>query len=148
MIRSEREYARAKERLREHRNRVRRHRALLKKEGMSKAAMDRALGPLREFSKELAGEIRQYEQVKAGEFDALKNLRGLGDLLVSLRIARGLSQKELAARMGAHPTQVSRDERSGYLHADMGRVARVLEAMEVELVSVIEGRVVPFGEDS
>ena len=133
-------------RLLEHRRRVRRHRALLKREGLSKDAVRRAMAPLLALSKELAGELKRYEQVRRGEFEALRNLQGLGDLLVSLRIARGLSQRELAERLDAHVTQVSRDERSGYANANMERVARVLEAFEVELVSSVQGKVTAFEE--
>ena len=144
MIRSEAEYGRVKDRLKEHRVRVRKHRDLLRKEGLDKDAVARAMGPLQALTKELSAEVKRYEQVKRGEFEALTNLQGLGELLVSLRIARGMSQKELAERVGAHVTQVSRDERSGYANANMVRVTRVLEAMEVELVSALEETVTPF----
>ena len=35
---------------------------------------------------------------KRGEFDELDNMRGLGHLLVSPRVAQGISQRELARR--------------------------------------------------
>src|ERR1700724_721279 len=43
------------------------------------------------------------------EVDARENLRGLGHLLISLRIAQGISQRELAKRLNVHESQVSRD---------------------------------------
>jgi hypothetical protein len=37
--------------------------------------------------------------LKRGEFEELDNLRGLGYLLITSRIAQGISQRELARRL-------------------------------------------------
>ncbi len=67
--------------------------------------------------------------------DALVNLEGLGRALVQLRVRSGLSQRELARRTGVHESQVSRDEKIGYGNATIGRLQRVIQALDGRLVS-------------
>jgi DNA-binding XRE family transcriptional regulator len=59
--------------------------------------------------------------LKRGEFEERENLRGLGHLLITSRIAQGISQRELARRLGVHETQVSRDERNEYFGITLER---------------------------
>ena len=51
---------------------------------------------------DLEEELREYESLKAGLFqlDQLKTVAELPTLLIKARIAQGLSQKELAERLG------------------------------------------------
>ncbi len=67
--------------------------------------------------------------------DVLLNLEGLGRALVQLRVRSGLSQRELARRTGVHESQVSRDEKIGYGNATIGRLQRVIKALDGRLVS-------------
>ena len=59
-------------------------------------------------------------------------LEELGLMLIRLRIARGISQKELAQRMGVRPQQVQQDEENEYHSLTVGRLKRILEALEVK----------------
>lgn len=81
---------------------------------------------------------RGYERLKRGEFDELRNLHGLGSLLISLRIACGLSQRQLAERLGVHESQVSRVERNEYHGITLERATRILDALGVEMRSIVE----------
>lgn len=112
--------------------------------GMSLDAesVERALEPLRSFQLQLAEEIDDYERVKRGELGELENLRGLGHVLVKARVALGLSQRKLAARLGVDESQVSRDERNEYHGVTVERASRVLDAMGVNMKSVFEEPVV------
>ena len=71
--------------------------------------------------------------MKRREFEDLDSLRGLGHLLITSRIAQGISRRELARRLGAHETQVSRDERNEYFGITLERAAKILEALNVRL---------------
>ena len=71
--------------------------------------------------------------MKRGEFEELDNLRGVGHLLITSRIAQGISQHELARRLGVHETQVSRDERNEYFGITLERAAKILDALNVRL---------------
>jgi transcriptional regulator with XRE-family HTH domain len=59
------------------------------------------------------------------ENDELRNLHGIGQMLISMRIAMNLSQRELAEKLAVHESQVSRDERSEYYSIAIERAARI-----------------------
>ena len=90
------------ERLTAEHGRLAEHRARLKATGLSDDEVKRVTDPMELFHLQFSEEVESYERLKRGEFDDLENLRGLGHLLISLRIAQGLSQRELAKRLGVH----------------------------------------------
>jgi len=137
MIRSESEYQQAVRRLDEEKKRLAEHERRLRATGLGSEELKRALDPLRSFHLQLREEVESYERFKRGDFDELVNFDGLGRSLVALRIAAGLSQRELAERLGVHESQVSRDERNEYHGVTVERAARILEALHAEVHSVV-----------
>ncbi len=140
MIRNENEYREAVGRLADEKLRINAQRAELKKMGLTTAEIKRAVDPILSFHLQLEEEVQSYERLKRGEFDEVSDLRGLGQLLVSLRIARGLTQRELAERLGVHESLVSRDERNEYHGITLDRAARILDALGYELRSTVVPR--------
>ncbi len=138
MIRNENEYKEAVARLEEERNRLAEHRARLKEAGLSDDEIKRVIDPMESFHLQLKEEVESYERLKRGEFEELVNLRGFGHLLISLRIAKGLSQRDLAKRLDVHESQVSRDERNEYFGITLERAVRILDALDVRLVTQVE----------
>ena len=138
MIRSEREYAEAVDRILQEKQRLARQEMELEGMGLEPSQIKRVLDPMRSFHQQLEEEVQSYERLKRGQFDELLNLRGLGPLLVCLRIARGLTQRQLAQRLGVHETQVSRDERNEYHGITLERAARVLEVLGAQMHSRVE----------
>jgi len=138
MIRNETEYREAVKRLDEERERLAEHKARLSKTGLKAAEVKRALDPLRSFHDQLAEEVESFERLKQGDIDEVMNLHDLGQTLVALRIALGLTQRELAERLGAHESQVSRDERNEYHGVTVERASRILDALGVRFRSEIE----------
>lgn len=136
MIRSEAEYKEAVNRLDEERARIKASRKKLA-ETYSPDEVQRALDPVQAFYDQLKEDVASYERLKRGEFDEIQNLRGLGSLLIGLRIYKGLSQKQLADLLGVHESQVSRDERNEYHNITAERATKILEALGVELRSVV-----------
>jgi ribosome-binding protein aMBF1 (putative translation factor) len=90
------------------------------------------------FHLQLKEEVESYERLKRGEFEELDNLRGLGHLLISLRIAQGISQRELAKKLDVHESQVSRDERNEYFGITLERAIKILDTLNVRLHTTIE----------
>jgi len=135
MIRNEAEYQEAVRRLTEEKKRLEAHKERLAETGLSTSEVKRALDPLRSFQAQLEEEITCYERLKRGYIDPLLNLSGLGRSLVALRIARGITQRELAERLGVHESQVSRDERNDYHGITVERAERVLCALDVQMKS-------------
>jgi DNA-binding XRE family transcriptional regulator len=141
MIRNEAEYKEAVQRLTDERTRLDAHRVALGKAGLSKAEIKRAMDPLRSFHLQLEEEVEAYERLKRGDLGELENLHGLGRTLVALRIALGLTQRQLAERLGVNESQVSRDERNEYHGVTVERASRILDALGVNLKSAFEGPV-------
>jgi len=146
MIHNESEYQEATRRQREELERLEQHRGRLEAAGLTAKEVERALDPLRSFHLQLAEEIESYERLRRGDLGELVNLHGLGRTLIALRIARGLTQRELAEKLGVHESQVSRDERNEYHGITVERAARILDAMAVELKSRFTEPVLPPGE--
>ncbi len=138
MIRNETEYQEASARLTDERNRLTEHRARLREAGLSDEEIKRVVDPMESFHLQLKEEVESYERLKRGEFEELDNLRGLGHLLISLRIAQGVSQRELARRLNVHESQVSRDERNEYFGITLERAVKILDALNVRLHTKVE----------
>ena len=86
---------------------------------------------------DLESELREYESLKAGQFqwDSLKLVADLPSILIKARIAQGLSQKELAARIGLKEQQIQRYEATDYASANLARIREVASAFGVEISS-------------
>lgn len=138
MIRNETEYKEAVGRLVAERSRISEHRSRLAESGLSDEELKRVLDPIQSFHLQLQEEVESYERLKRGEFDEIENLRGFGPLLISLRIAQGISQRDLAKRLGVHESQVSRDERNEYFGVTLERAIKILDALNVRLRSKVD----------
>ena len=138
MIRNEIDYQEAVDRLGQERQRLDEQKKRLKETGLSPEEIKRALDPMRSFHLQLQEEVDSYERLKRGELPEIQNLRGIGHLLIAARIARGLSQRELAERLGVHESQVSRDERNEYYSITLERAARILDALHVLVRSTVD----------
>jgi DNA-binding XRE family transcriptional regulator len=138
MIHNEKEYAEAINRLTEENDRLSLYRKRLEEEGISAEAVQRVVDPMESFHLQLKEEVESYERLKRREFDELDNFRGFGHMLISLRIAQGITQRELAKRLGVHESQVSRDERNEYFGITLERAMKVLTALHVRLRTTVE----------
>ena len=65
-------------------------------------------------------------------------LAGIGQRLIGIRIYLGISQRDLAKKLGVHETQVSRDERNEYHGITVERVEEILTALGVNMKSSFE----------
>jgi len=138
MIRNETEYKKAVKRLKEEEKRISETRQRLAKKGLAKEEIKRAIDPIESFHLQFKEEVDSYEKLKRGEFEELINLRGLGHLLISLRIAQGLSQKDLSHKLAINESQVSRDEKNEYHGITLERANKILEALGVKLSSKVD----------
>lgn len=138
MIRSESEYKEAVRRLKQQDQLLSEQQQKLAEMNLGEEDLERAMAPLRSFRQQLMEEVESYERLKRGEFDEIRNLRGMGQLLIAARIYRGLSQRELAERLGVHESQISRDERNEYHNITLQRAARIIEVLGLEISSHVE----------
>ena len=137
MIRNENEYRAAVQRLEEQEARIQQQAAELRNMKLSKPEQKRVLDPIQTFHDQLQEEITSYERLKRGEFDEVSNFAELGRLLIALRIAGGLTQRELAERLEVSESQVSRDERNEYHGITVERANRILEVLNAEVRTTV-----------
>lgn len=84
---------------------------------------------------DLRGEIKQYEGLRSGKRTVL-DFQSFDDLprtLIQARIARGLSQRDLADRLGLKEQQIQRYEATEYSSASLARVCEVAHALGLKV---------------
>lgn len=98
---------------------------------LAKAQHDAVRSQLDELREELA----EYEHLKAGIVPVIQinSFDELGDGLVKARIAAGLSQKELGARLNLKEQQIQRYESDRYASASFQRLQDVAQAIGVKI---------------
>ncbi len=138
MIRNETEYKEAVARIKKEHARLEEQRNKLHETGLSAEEIKRVTSPMESFHLQLKEEVESYERLCRGDFGELHNFYGIGQLLIGLRIAHGLSQRELAERLNVHESQVSCDERNEYFNITVERASRILDALNVDLRTTVE----------
>ena len=100
---------------------------------LMRAAMESQLEDLRQ-------QLAEYEALRAGQVRVLEldSLEDLPDVLIRARIAAGLTQNELAGRLGIRESQLQRYEATRYAGANLARLQAVARALGVQT----HGRVV------
>jgi ribosome-binding protein aMBF1 (putative translation factor) len=90
---------------------------------LAKAQKDALRSQLDSLSKQ----IRDYERLRrrGGKALDVTSIENLPQSLIRARIAAGLTQKELAARIGIKEQQVQRYEATNYASASLARVLQV-----------------------
>jgi ribosome-binding protein aMBF1 (putative translation factor) len=93
-----------------------------------RAAMESQLADLR-------SELTEYDALRSGQVRVLEldSLGQLPDALIQARIAAGLSQKELAGRLGLREQQIQRYEARRYAGASLDRVQAVADALGMQI---------------
>jgi HTH-type transcriptional regulator/antitoxin HigA len=81
--------------------------------------------------RKLRREIETFSIAKAGDVDlpALQKIDHFGELLVQARLAKGMTQEDLANVLGQKPQQVQRYERELYRRASLETLIRVAAAV-------------------
>jgi transcriptional regulator with XRE-family HTH domain/Zn-dependent peptidase ImmA (M78 family) len=83
---------------------------------------------------DIAAEIADYDSLRSHPIDfTVSELSDLPNELVRARIARNLSQQDLAERLGLKQQQVQRYEATDYAGASIGRLDDVMRALNVHL---------------
>ena len=80
-------------------------------------------------------ELQEYEALKLSEAPVLEidELSRLGEGLIKARIASGLTQKQLAEKIGIKPQQIQRYEMERYESATLKRLSEVVDALGVRI---------------
>lgn len=117
---------------------IARQRTLLEEKGYAPDEVARVLQPIESRCAELLDEITVYETIKRGDLSVLSNLT-IGQALIVMRIAKPLTQIQLAGMLGVDPSQVSRDEANEYRTANLERLTKVANALGLRMHMTPEG---------
>ncbi|SRR5579883_977923 len=93
-------------------------------------------GSYKGMIRQLEDELREYDQLKSGEvkLPEIERLDQIAPFIVKLRIAKGVSQTELANRLGVTKQVISRFEESDYQTVGIGRLQEILDAIGIKMV--------------
>jgi ribosome-binding protein aMBF1 (putative translation factor) len=96
------------------------------------------LDGIRSQIEELESEIQEYQELqeKTPEQVVLASLEDLPEAMVRMRIVRGLTQEQLAEKLGIKPQQVQKWEAGAYSRATYSRLLQVAKALEFDIPSV------------
>jgi len=80
-------------------------------------------------------EVEEYEQLKAGAVQVLvaDSFDRFPDLMIKARIARNLTQRQLAEKLNLKEQQVQRYESSNYASASVSLLRRVIAALDLDV---------------
>lgn len=84
---------------------------------------------------DLREQLNDYEKLRSGEKEVyvLESFDDLPKYLIKARIASGLTQKELAERLGLKEQQIQRYEATEYKSANLSRLLQVIKALGIQL---------------
>jgi len=90
---------------------------------------------LRSQLKDLQQELKEYEALQSAgpRKIVVESFDQLPSALVKARIAAGLSQKQLAARLGLKEQQIQRYEATDYRAASLSRLQRIMKALGIDV---------------
>jgi HTH-type transcriptional regulator / antitoxin HipB len=89
--------------------------------------------------RQLKQELAEYEQLKSGNIVTfvLGSLNDIPMTLIKARIAAGLTQKELADKIGVREQQIQRYEASLYHSASFERLRAIATALNIEITQAV-----------
>ena len=89
---------------------------------------------------DLEAELREYESLKSEGPKTLEldSLDALPRVLIQARIAAGLTQEDLAARLGVKPQQIQRYEASDYQTASFARLREIAHVLGLDVRDRVE----------
>jgi HTH-type transcriptional regulator/antitoxin HigA len=108
----------------------------------SKVLAKAELDALRSEYENLSVQLHEYETLKSGTVEILKasKLEELPRILIRARIAKGLSQRQLADAIGLKEQQIQRYEAEEYASANLHRLAEVAKALCLNISEIAEFR--------
>ena len=100
-----------------------------------KDANKSALGSIDSLIGQLESELIEYEKLKRGEFVLPKNITFVELLrnITKVRIAKGLSQQDLANLLGVSKQQINRYEEHDYQNVSIIKINQILSVLGLNI---------------
>jgi transcriptional regulator with XRE-family HTH domain len=153
MITNEREYRIARAELRRFEEELSKPRLVAEQPGVHPVLVAATPAILNQQLEDLRGEVREYEELRSGIHRSweFSDLGSLPQVLIESRIARGLTQRELADECKVREQAIQRYEDNRYAGASFERIVDVADALGlyVHVIASLDPqvtRVVPTAE--
>ena len=91
--------------------------------------------------RQLEDELREYDELKSGALNLphVERLDQIAPFIVKMRIAKGVSQTELARRLRVSKQVISRYEESDYQTVAIARLQEILDAIGIKTLVTLRG---------
>ena len=88
---------------------------------------------------ELEQEIAEYDRLKSGQITKfpIESLQDLPNVMIKARIAVGMTQKELAEKIGVQEQQIQRYEANNYRAVGLDRLQEVMSALDIRISQAV-----------
>jgi ribosome-binding protein aMBF1 (putative translation factor) len=106
----------------------------LKNKGMSEKDAKSSLSSSWTYAMQCKEEVELYEKLKRGELPPMEHFSSKGKYFVAARIAKGMTQRELAEKLGVKESAVSRDERNEYHGMSVQKMEKLLYALDLKML--------------
>jgi HTH-type transcriptional regulator/antitoxin HigA len=93
-------------------------------------------GSYESMIRQLEDELHEYDRLKSGELSLpdVERVDQIAPFVARVRIAKGISQTELARRLGVSKQVISRYEESDYQTVAIARLQEILDAIGIKTV--------------
>jgi|LakMenEpi03Aug12_release.lakeMendotaPanAssembly.Ray.scaffolds.fasta_scaffold124323_2 DNA-binding Xre family transcriptional regulator len=83
----------------------------------------------------LNAEINEFERLKSGAVKVISanSFHDLPDVIIKARIARALTQKDLALKLGMKEQQIQRYETNNFASASFSILAKIVDALDITI---------------
>lgn len=106
----------------------------LKKKGLSDKEAKSSLSSSWTYAMQCKEEVELYEKLKNGELPPMEHFSSKGKYFVAARIAKGMTQRELAEKLGVKESAVSRDERNEYHGMSVQKMDKLADALNLKIL--------------
>jgi ribosome-binding protein aMBF1 (putative translation factor) len=106
----------------------------LKSKGLTEAQAKDSLSSSWTYAMQCKEEIELYKKLKKGKLPPMQHFSTKGKYFVAARIAKGMTQRELAEKLGVKESAVSRDERNEYHGMSVEKMERLAEALNIKIL--------------
>lgn len=83
----------------------------------------------------LGSEIKEFENLKSGTVKVItaKSFHELPEVIIKARIARSMTQKDLALSLGMKEQQIQRYENSNFASVSFSKIEKIVEALGITI---------------
>jgi len=94
-----------------------------------------ALSQICAYIDEFSSQLAEFDQLADVDQIVVSDLNDLGEALVRARVASGLTQAQLASRVGLQTSAINRYEANNYRSANLTRLAEISDGLDFRLVA-------------